>query len=393
MKICITLIRAGLLALVVCAHLLAAEAAVTTTPAVLATPGAPAPANVSELVATFNPDLFALEADNKTPKTRITNMFTAPASDIAREVLNNTILNTLVFLPFLILPLVLLFYVIFRFRDRGDGRKAATFVGNHALEIVWTAVPCVALLVVSVPVWQVLWKMELPPANAKDALNIEVRGKKFAWDYKYQDYQLSIGQDLVGRQEPLVLPKGRTTMLYITSNDVNHAWWVPAFGVKRDAIIGRYTNIWFTPDTEGFFKGQCAELCGTSHGLMVISAVVVKPELFQHYLAVQRHRNEVLPIWKLLQPSVAHVDQDTLDKAVAAYLATGRTPERELALRYWIASDYASVARARQRDLTPAEVLARGVERCALLDRSLLHMTSQTISQSTAAAATATFTN
>ena len=376
MMTCSTFIRAGLLALAICMPLMAADTAVETSASVSAsaTPVAVTP-TVNDLVATFNPDLLGLAADKKSPKTPITNMFTAPASDIARDVLDNTIFNTLVFLPFLILPLVLLFYVMYRFRDRKDGRKAATFMGNHTLEIVWTAVPCLALLVVSVPVWQVLWKMELPPANTKDALNIEVRGKKFAWDYKYQDYQLDIGQDLVGVQEPLVLAKGRTTMLYITSNDVNHAWWVPAFGVKRDAIIGRYTNIWFTPDTEGFFKGQCAELCGTSHGIMIISAVVVSPERFKDYLAVQRHRSAASGVWKLLQPSVATVDQDALAKAVATYFEKGRTPERELALRYWIASNYASVARVRQMNMTPAQVSARGVERCALLDQAL----SQTV--------------
>lgn len=375
MMTCITFIRAGLLALAFVLPLMAVDAAAETPEAASSAVATP---TVNELVATFNPDLFGLAADNKTPKTPITNMFTAPASDIAREVLDNTLLNTLVFLPFLILPLVLLFYVMYRFRDRQDGRKAATFMGNHTLEIVWTAIPCLALLVVSVPVWQVLWKMELPPANAKDALNIEVRGKKFAWDYKYQDYQLGIGQDLVGVQEPLVLAKGRTTMMYITSNDVNHAWWVPAFGVKRDAIIGRYTNIWFTPDTLGFFKGQCAELCGAGHGIMVISAVVVSPERFKDYLTIQRHRSEVLAVWKLLQPSAATVDHDALATAVAAYFQKGRSTERELALRYWIASNYASVARVRQLDMTPAQVSARGVERCALLD--------QTLSQSVAVA-------
>lgn len=370
MTTCTTWIRACLLTLAVLLPALAAE------PAVEAAAPAPAPTpSVETLVSTFNPELFALEADHKTPKTRITNMFSAPASDIAREVKDNTWFNTLVFMPFLVLPLVLLFYVIFRFRDRGDGRKPATFMGNHALEIVWTAVPCLALVVVSVPVWQVLWKMELPPANAKDALNIEVRGKKFAWDYKYQDYQITIGQDLVGVQEPLVLPKGRTTMLYITSNDVNHAWWVPAFGVKKDAIIGRYTNTWFTPDTEGYYKGQCAELCGDSHGIMIISSVVVSPELFKDYLSLQRHRSEALAVWKLLQPSVAQVDQEALSKAVSAYVEKGRTPERELALRYWIASDYASVERVRQLDQTRPQVHARGVERCALLDQTL----SQTV--------------
>ena len=333
-------------------------------------PGAKTTTKVDDLVAAFNPDLFAVDA-NRHPVTPMVNMFTHPASDIAREVVGNTWFNFLIFLPFLVLPEVMLLYVIWKFRARSDGRKAATFMGNHALEIMWTAIPCLALIVVSVPVWHVLWKMELPPANQKDALNIEVRGKQFAWDYKYQDHQLSIGQDVTGFQEPLVLEKGKTTILNITSNDVNHAWWVPAFGVKKDAIIGRYTYTWFTPEIEGLFKGQCAELCGQSHGIMVISSVVVSPERFADYLAVQHHRNDTLKTWNQLAPSVNDIDPSTLDQAVITYFAKSHGAERQLALRYWIATNYASCARRRQMGLSKDDVIARGAQRRILLDRAI----------------------
>jgi len=122
-------------------------------------PGVATTPKVDDLVATFNPDLYAVDA-NHHPVTPMVNMFTHPASDIAREVVDNTWFNVLVYLPFLVLPEVMLLYVIWKFRARGDGRKAATFMGNHTLEIIWTAIPCLALLVVSVPVWHVLWKME-----------------------------------------------------------------------------------------------------------------------------------------------------------------------------------------------------------------------------------------
>ena len=333
-------------------------------------PSAKSTSKVDDLVAVFNPDLFAVDA-NRHPVTPMVNMFTHPASDIAREVVGNTWFNFAIFLPFLVLPEVMLLYVIWKFRARGDGRKSATFMGNHALEIMWTAIPCLALIVVSVPVWHVLWKMELPPANQKDALNIEVRGKQFAWDYKYQDHQLSIGQDVTGFQEPLVLEKGKTTILNITSNDVNHAWWVPAFGVKKDAIIGRYTYTWFTPETEGLFKGQCAELCGQSHGIMIISSVVVSPERFADYLAVQHHRNDTLKTWNQLAPSVNDIDQSTLDQAVISYFAKSHSAERQLALRYWIATNYASCARRRQMGLSKDDVIARGAQRRILLDRAI----------------------
>ncbi len=376
----ITWLRATILALLCAVVLPAAEPAVAVEKS--ATAAAPAAAaDVDQLVATFNPDLFALEADKRTPVTKITNMFTSPASDIAREVQYNTWFNILVYAPFLILPQFLLLYVIFKFKDRKDGRKAATFMGNHTLEIVWTAIPCLALVVVSVPVWGILWKMELPPAKAKDAVNIEVRGKSFAWDYKYQNEELgfAIGQDVTGFQEPVVLEKGRPTVLNITSNDVNHAWWIPAFGVKKDAIIGRYTNTWFTPDTEGFFKGQCAELCGQGHGMMIISSVVVNHERFADYAAVQRHRNDTLKVWNALQPSVEKVEPKAVDEAVATYLAKGSSPQRQLALRYWIASNYVSASRRHQASLNPVQVLAQGRERRALVDDAIARTLAATM--------------
>ncbi len=324
---------------------------------------------VDQLVETLNPDTFATDAHGR-PVHPITNAFTSPASDIAREVSQNNWYNLAVYLPFLILPELLLIYVIFRFRDRKDGRKPATFSGNHTLEVVWTAIPCFALLAVVVPAWKLLWKMELPPPGIERAVVVEVRGKEFAWDYKYQADNLSIGQDVAGIQEPLVLEKDRPAILNITSNDVNHAWWIPSFGVKKDAFLGRYTNVWFTPDTLGVFKGQCAELCGQGHGIMWISSVVVTSEVFQTYRALLKHRNDTVKIWNVLAPSAAGDDKE-LDAQVAKYLEKGRSEDRLLALRFWIASNYMSVSRKHQPDLTSDQVLAKGLVRRAQLDAAL----------------------
>ncbi len=330
--------------------------------------GASAP-TVDQLVETLNPDTFARDA-NGHPVHPITNAFTSPASDIARDVANNNWYNLAIYLPFLILPQLLLLYVIFKFRDRKDGRKPATFTGNHTLEIVWTAIPCLALAAIVLPAWKLLWKMELPPAGVERAVVVEVRGKSFAWDYKYQNDNLSIGQDVAGIQEPLVLEKDRPAILNITSNDVNHAWWIPSFGVKKDAIIGRYTNVWFTPDTLGTFKGQCAELCGQGHGIMWISSVVVTPEVFNTYRGLLRHRNDTVKLWNVLAPGAAADDKE-LDAQLAKYLEKGRNEDRLLALRFWIASNYASVSRKRQPELTPEQVVARGKERRAQLDAAI----------------------
>jgi len=306
-------------------------------------------------VDTFNPNVYSLDESGHGPKHVTRSPFTDPASDIARQVTSVTWFSSLVFLPFLVLPLLLLLYVIFKFRDTGDGRKPATFTGNHTLEIVWTVIPCVALVVVSFPTWFILDHMEAPPVHQKDRMAVRVTGKKFAWDYKYlgiykdakaeEKQEIAVGQFL-GIQEPLVLAKGRAVELHMTSDDVNHAWWIPPFGVKKDCIKGRDTYAWFTPDTIGFFKGQCAELCGDGHGLMIITAVVVEKPDFARFIALQRVKDDTLKVWTAIQPPPGTaIDDKVLREAVAGFLAKGRSPERQYALRFWIACNYATLQR------------------------------------------------
>ncbi|MBA3708868.1 MAG: cytochrome c oxidase subunit II [Planctomycetes bacterium] len=312
-----------------------------------------AAADVDTYVEKFNPDIFALDADQH-PVYAQKNAFSSPASDIARDVADNNWFNLLVFLPFLILPQVLLLVVIFKFRDRGDGRKPATFMTNHKLELAWTAIPCLALVIVSVPVWTLLYKMELPPANIdtnnpNQATIVKVTGKQFSWMYEYKHENISIGSDAASMQEPLILVHGRAVLLNFTSIDVNHAWWVPAFGVKKDSFKGRFTNTWFTPTVSGVFKGQCAELCGQGHGIMFVSAVVVEPAEFEVYKKLQKHRADTFKIWSLIQqePGVTASDAD-MQTAIAKYFEKDASEERRFALRYWIASNFTSLRRKPQ---------------------------------------------
>jgi cytochrome c oxidase subunit 2 len=318
---------------------------------------APAAANdpVDHDVELFNPNIYSLDATGKHPTHITYSPFTDPKSDIAREMASVTWFSALIFLPFLVLPLLLLLYVIFKFRDTGDGRKPATFTGNHTLEIVWTIIPCIALVVVSIPTWFILDRMEAPPVKQKDRMAVRVVGKQFAWDYKYlglykdpradEKEEVAVGQFL-GIQEPLVLAKGRTVELHMTSDDVNHAWWIPPFGVKKDCIKGRDTYAWFTPDTVGFYKGQCAELCGDGHGIMIVTAAVVEKPEFDRWVALQRVKDDTLKVWTAIQPPPGTaLDEKALRDAVTGFLAKGRSPERQYGLRYWIASNYSTLQR------------------------------------------------
>lgn len=309
--------------------------------------------DIDHLVTLFNPNVWTPDANQKII-VPASDIFTSPASDVARRVQTLTWVSSAIFLPFLILPIVLLLYVIYRFRDRGDGRPAATFSGNHKLEIIWTAIPIFALLLVAYPLWIVLDFMESPPTEGEEPLVVTVVGKQFAWDYEYKEWidpnakqkkAISIGQDVAGAQEAIVIPKNRPVVMNYTSNDVNHAWWIPAFGVKKDCITGRFTHAWFTPDRTGVYKGQCAELCGPGHGVMLISAVVVEPSEFEVFLDLCRYRDETLNVWKSLESGASNSD---VSRLVGTYLAKGDTPRRRDALRYWVASNSASVLRAPQ---------------------------------------------
>ena len=293
-------------------------------------------AEIDRLVKQFNPDLLGGNPMEST--------FTAPGSDIAGDVNGYNWFTTVVFLPFLVLPQILLLLTMIKFHDRGDGRKPATFMHHTKLENAWTAIPILTLFIVGIPAYPLLYKMELPAKDDNHTNTvITVRGKQFAWDYDYKREGVSVGPDIVGLQEPVVLLKDNSVSLAITSNDVNHAWWVPAFGVKKDAINGRYNHCWFTPKRVGLFKGQCAELCGKDHGVMVISAVVTERRDFDTWVSLQKNRNDTTKVFKALQPDAGEFQEAAFAQALKDFLAKGRSPERVQALRYWIASDYESM--------------------------------------------------
>ncbi|MDA3959229.1 MAG: cytochrome c oxidase subunit II [Planctomycetota bacterium] len=281
------------------------------------------------------------------PNTQIPieNTFQNPASELAEEVQSGAWFSFLLFLPFLILPQVLLLVVIFKFRDRKDGRKPATFIHNNKLEIFWTALPVVVVIIVAIPMTQLVYKMDLPAANAdQDGLTVVVIGKQFQWKYEYPQYPgLKVGY-ADGRQQPVVLQKDRMVTLQFTSEDVNHAWSVPAFGVKKDCFPApRFNYAWFTPTRTGFFDGQCYELCGEDHGRMVLSAVVAEEADFKAWVNIQSNSLDARDVVELLRKtddSQLGEDVAALSQAVTDYFADDRSAGRTLALQYWAGYSY-----------------------------------------------------
>lgn len=290
-----------------------------------------------KLVKTLNPSL----AGNESILGK--NSFVAPASEQARESRSLAWLTFLVFLPFLVLPQVLLVVAIIRFRDRKDGRKPATFVHNGKLELAWTAIPVLALCIVGVPATIELYRVDNPPEDmaSRDPLEVKAIAYQFGWRWSYPDEHLQIelpDTRLPPRgQEPMLFVKDRTVRIRFQAVDVNHAWSVPAFGVRKDCFVAPRENwAWFTPDTSGAFEGQCFELCGAGHGLMLFDAVVTDQATFDRWVAFRRHK---LACDELVALLATGQDADAA-MAVKAYLAGGIDRHARIdALRYWAALD------------------------------------------------------
>jgi cytochrome c oxidase subunit 2 len=182
------------------------------------------------------------------------------------------------------------------FHRKSKGAKPATFHESTKVEILWTAIPVVILIGMAIPATTTLIDME----NNDDAdLTIQVTGSQWKWHYKYFDqgvefysvlstpreqYENQNGSSAVKGENyllevdrRLVIPTNKKVRFVITSDDVIHAWWVPAFAVKQDANPGFINEAWTKVDKPGVYRGQCAELCGKDHGFMPI-VVEVKSE-------------------------------------------------------------------------------------------------------------------
>lgn len=209
-----------------------------------------------------------------------TNWIQSPATDIAEDVRAEWSWTVGILTPFLFGPLLVLGYCILRFNHLKNP-KAATFHEHVSLEVFWTIVPAFFLIAMAVPAYSVLHNMDHAPRKAD--LEVDVVGAQFYWQYTLPKYGVTVTDDGTGTS-PVVFPVDKMIRLNGQSHQVNHAWWVPSFGVKFDVIPGRITGAWFTTKREGLFKGQCAELCGALHAFMWIHVKVVPEKEFYEWL-------------------------------------------------------------------------------------------------------------
>ena len=175
---------------------------------------------------------------------------------------------------FFVLITTVIIYSVWKFRaPKGDMSDGPPIHGNTKLEIVWTAVPSVLLVVVAIYGYIVLERNE---AVAADALKVDVYAQQFAWSYGYPGTGIQTGV--------LVIPQGRQVELHVRARDVIHNFWVPEFGIKGDAVPGIDHVLWINPTTLGTYPVVCSELCGVGHSVMRSKVEVVTPAAFQTWL-------------------------------------------------------------------------------------------------------------
>ncbi len=199
-------------------------------------------------------------------------------------------------------------YSIVKFRRSKGAVPDTTLLHSTKVEIIWTAIPIMILVFMAIPAARALIKIE---DTRGSELTIKVTGYQWKWQYDYLDQnvsffstlardsnaarQLDSGVDvytvpdyLLSVDNPLVVPVGKKVRVLLTAGDVIHAWWVPALGMKKDAIPGYVNELWFKADEIGTYRGQCAELCGRDHGFMPVVVEVKSQADYDAWLKSQQ---------------------------------------------------------------------------------------------------------
>jgi cytochrome c oxidase subunit 2 len=234
--------------------------------------------------------------------------------------------------------LALLLWVVVRFRAKANPVPSRTS-HNTTIEVIWTLLPVLLLLVIAVPSIKLLAKQYSPP---KADLTVKVIGNQWYWTYQYPDngdFELvsnmlaedkrkpEDGPRLLAVDERMVVPAGAVVKLIVTSNDVIHSFAVPAFWTKMDAVPGRLNETWFKvpADKPGVYYGQCSELCGARHAYMPIAVEAVPPARFAAWVA---SKGGTMP------GAAGAANPDATSPASPAVAATGATamPEAPMAV-------------------------------------------------------------
>lgn len=265
-----------------------------------------------------------------------------PVTPIATEIFDLHLLITGICAVIFVVVFSVMFYSIFAHR-KSKGHKAAQFHENTLVEVVWTVIPFLILLVMAFPATKTVLAMK--DTSVPD-MTVKVTGYQWKWQYDYLDHGFSFVSNLatplsqIHNQEtkgehylldvdqPMVVPMNKRIRVVITAGDVIHSWWVPAFGVKQDAIPGFVRDSWFKAEKPGIYRGQCAELCGKEHGFMPVVVEVKTPEDYAKWLEGQKAKSaaaadDPAKVWDL-KDLVARGEKVYTANCVACHQANGK---------------------------------------------------------------------
>ncbi len=267
--------------------------------------------------------------------------FQTPVTPIAQDIIT---LHDLIFWICVVIFIGVfgtMFYSLFKHR-KSVGHKAEQFHENTAVEIIWTVIPFLILLFMAWPATKTILAAH---DTAAPDMTIKVTGYQWKWNYDYVQegfgYYSTLATPLdqiEGRapkdehyllevDNPLVVPVDTKVRVLVTANDVIHSWWVPAFGIKQDAIPGFVRDTWFRAEKVGIYRGQCAELCGKEHGFMPVVVEVKSKDDYAKWLAEQKQKlgagaEAANKVWDL-KDLVAHGEQVFNSNCAACHQASG----------------------------------------------------------------------
>jgi cytochrome c oxidase subunit II len=205
---------------------------------------------------------------------------------------HNLLLYIIIAITLFVLALLLI--VIVKFNARSNPVPSKT-THNTLLEVLWTIIPVVILVVIAIPSFRILFvQLNLPPAD----VTVKATGKQWYWSYSYPDAKFEFDSLMLKENErkpdqprllavdnEMVVPVNKVVRVQVIGADVIHAFAVPSFGIKIDAIPGRLNETWFKATREGVFYGQCSELCGKDHAFMPIAVRVVSEQAYTAWVA------------------------------------------------------------------------------------------------------------
>ena len=196
------------------------------------------------------------------------------------------------------LVLLLLLWVMVRYNAAAN-KTPRKFTHNVLVEVIWTVVPVAILVVIAVPSFKLLYKQDVLPAID---MTVKATGNQWYWSYEYPDNDgISFDSNMIKKEDlkpgqsyllsvdnPMVVPVDKNIRVIATAADVIHAFTVPAFGFKIDAVPGRLNEIWFRAEKPGIYYGQCSELCGKDHAFMPIEVHALAQQDFDAWVASKK---------------------------------------------------------------------------------------------------------